>query len=54
MTTTPNFNIFSLYVATVSPVVENLIEIIGNNTGLAVLRDESILSLQKIKRSFSS
>ena len=31
-----------------------LIEIIGNNTGLAVLRDESILSLQKIKRSLSS
>jgi len=31
-----------------------LIEIIGNNTGLAVLRDDSILSLQKIKRSLSS
>ena len=31
-----------------------LIEIIGNNTGLAVLKEESILSLQKIKRSLSS
>ena len=31
-----------------------LIEIIGNITGLAVLKEESILSLQKIKRSLSS
>jgi tRNA acetyltransferase TAN1 len=30
-----------------------LIEIIGNKTGLAVLRKESIISLEKIKRSLS-
>lgn len=30
-----------------------LIEIVGNKTGLAILRKESIISLQKIKRSLS-
>ena len=31
-----------------------LIEVIGNNTGLAVLRENSVISLQKTKRSLSS
>ena len=31
-----------------------LVEIIGNNTGLAIIKEDSIFSLQKIKRSLSS